>query len=81
MYTKRTYLKLKIDNGLVFFLTCAMLLLDHLVFIKPAKILHRREEGQPQQFLVRATSSSFSRPSHLKILILPTDRYAFYYAY
>jgi len=25
----------------------------------------RGEEGQPQQFLVRATFSSFSRPSHL----------------
>ena len=31
----------------------------------------RGEEGQPQQFLVRATFSSFSRPSHLKILVLP----------
>ena len=28
------------------------------------------EEGQPQQFLVRATFSSFSRPSYLKILVL-----------
>ena len=27
------------------------------------------EEGQPQQFLVRATFSSISRPSHLKILV------------
>ena len=31
----------------------------------------RGEEGQPQQFLVRATFSSFSRPSHLEILVLP----------
>ena len=30
----------------------------------------RGEEGQPQQFLVRATFSSFSRPSHLEILVL-----------
>jgi len=28
------------------------------------------EEGQPQQFLVRATFSSFSCPSHLENLIL-----------
>ena len=28
------------------------------------------EEGQPQKFLVRATFSSFSRPSHLGILVL-----------
>ena len=28
------------------------------------------EEGQPQQFLVRAPFSSFSRPSHTKILVL-----------
>ena len=28
------------------------------------------EEGQPQQFLVRATFSSFSRPSHLVIFVL-----------
>ena len=28
------------------------------------------EEGQPQQFLVRATFSSFSHPSHTKILVL-----------
>ena len=27
------------------------------------------EENQPQQFLVRATFSSFSRPSHLEILV------------
>ena len=31
----------------------------------------RGEEGQPQQFLVRATFSSFSRLSHLEILVLP----------
>ena len=31
--------------------------------------IHRGEEGQPQQFLVRATFSSFSRPRHLKILV------------
>ena len=30
----------------------------------------RGEEGQPQQFLVRATFSSFSRLSHLRILVL-----------
>jgi len=30
----------------------------------------RGEEGQPQQFHVRATFSSFSRPSHLEILVL-----------
>ena len=30
------------------------------------------KEGQPQQFLVRATFSSFSRPSHLEILVLTT---------
>jgi len=29
------------------------------------------EEGQPQHFLIRATFSSFSRPNHLKILVLP----------
>ena len=28
------------------------------------------EEGKPQQFLVRATFSSVSRPSHLEILVL-----------
>ena len=31
---------------------------------------HRGEEGQPQQILVRATLSLFSRPSHLEILVL-----------
>ena len=30
----------------------------------------RGEEGQSQQFLVPATFSSFSRPSHLEILVL-----------
>ena len=30
----------------------------------------RGKEGQPQQFLVIATFSSFSRPSHLEILFL-----------
>ena len=30
----------------------------------------RGEEGQPQQFLARATFSSFYRPSHLEILVL-----------
>jgi len=34
------------------------------------EMLGRGEEGQPQQFLVRATFSSFSRPSHLGILVL-----------
>ena len=33
-------------------------------------IIKGGEEGQPQQFLVRATFSSFSRPSHLEILVL-----------
>ena len=32
--------------------------------------VHRGEEGQPHQSLVRATFSSFSRPSHLEILVL-----------
>ena len=36
------------------------------------KIVVWGEEGQPQQFLVRATFSSFSRPSHLEILVLTT---------
>ena len=35
------------------------------------------EEGLPQQFVVRATFSSFSCPSHLEILVLPTDRDAY----
>jgi len=30
----------------------------------------RGKEGLPQQFLVRATLSSFPRPSHLEILVL-----------
>ena len=30
----------------------------------------RGEEGQPQQYLVRARFSSFTRPSHLEILVL-----------
>jgi len=34
------------------------------------KTAGRGEEGQPQQFLVRAAFSSFSRPSHLEILVL-----------
>ena len=33
-------------------------------------IIVKGEEGQPQQFLVRATFSPFSRPSHLEILVL-----------
>ena len=32
--------------------------------------VRRGEEGQPQKFLVRATFSSFSCPSHLEILVL-----------
>ena len=32
---------------------------------------YRGEEGQTQQFLVRATFSSIYRPSHLEILVLP----------
>ena len=35
---------------------------------------HRGQKGQPQ-YLVRATFTSFSRPSHLEIFILPTDAY------
>ena len=34
----------------------------------------RGEEVEPQQYFFRATFSSFSRPSHLEILVLPTDR-------
>ena len=30
----------------------------------------RGEEGQPQQLLIQAPFSSFSRPSHLEILVL-----------
>ena len=33
------------------------------------------EEGQPQQFLVRVTFSSFSRPSHLEILVSNPPRF------
>ena len=32
--------------------------------------LERREEGQPQQYLFRATFYTFSLPSHLEILVL-----------
>jgi len=39
------------------------------VFIS-TKELQRGEEAQPQQFLVWATFFSFSRPSHLGILVL-----------
>ena len=35
------------------------------------------EEGQSQQFLVRATFYLFSRPSHIKIIVLPTDEDAY----
>ena len=46
--------------------------MDYYVYELFTKILsvEREEEGQPQQFLVWATFSSFSRPSHLKILVL-----------
>ena len=32
--------------------------------------IYRGKEGQPQQFLIQATFSSFSRPSQLEILAL-----------
>ena len=38
--------------------------------LKKKGTVQRGEEGQPQQFLVRDTFSSFSRPSHLGILVL-----------
>jgi len=41
------------------------------VFYSEIPSIYQGEEGQPQQFLVRATFSSFSRPSHLEILVLP----------
>ena len=44
---------------------------DKNVNIYDPKVLRRGEEGQPHQFLVRATFSSFYRPSHLKILVFP----------
>ena len=37
---------------------------------EPEQGLEGGEEGQPQQFLVRAIFSSISRPSHLEILVL-----------
>ena len=37
----------------------------------------RGEEGQPQQFIVRATFSLFSRPSYLGILVLVFKRFQF----
>ena len=46
---------------------------DWLIFILNSDKLTTDEQGrkgQPQQFLVRATFSSFSRPSHLEILVL-----------
>ena len=38
--------------------------------LKTTHSVHRGEEGQPQQFLVRATFSSFSRPSHIEFIVL-----------
>ena len=37
----------------------------------------RGEESQPQQFIVRATFSLFSRPSYLGILVLVFKRFQF----
>ena len=34
------------------------------------RVIDWGEEDQPEQLLVRATFSSFSRPNHLKILVL-----------
>ena len=46
----------------------------HILNMQVAHVIRgfmgRGEEGQPQQFLVRASFSSFSRPSHLGILVL-----------
>jgi len=39
-------------------------------FKRVVQLVHRGEEGQTQQLLVRATFSSFSRPNHLEILVL-----------
>ena len=35
----------------------------------PPSLIGRGEEGQPQEFLIQATFSPFSRPSHLEILV------------
>ena len=40
-------------------------------YIFQALGVKREEEDQPQQYLVRAAFSSFSRPGHLEILVLP----------
>ena len=40
-------------------------------YIFQALGVKREEEDQPQQYLVRAAFSSFSRPCHLEILVLP----------
>ena len=39
--------------------------------LKFVTIFHKGEEGQSQQFFVRATFPSFSGPSHHKLLVLP----------
>ena len=50
-----------------YLLNLEKLKLKTFLIVHPA---HQGKEGQTQQFLVWATFSSFSRPSHLEILVL-----------
>ena len=40
------------------------------IFSRKQQAVERGEEGQPHQSLVRTTFSSFSRPNHIKSLVL-----------
>ena len=83
MYTKSFFLKICIVNCSYFLLSVYFIF--HVLLFKGLKrnfidssckdgmkscTVHRGEEGQPHQSLVRTTFSSFSRPNHLKILVL-----------
>ena len=63
-------------NSLIDLLVIFFYIYHHLISLSKIDLLiildwliTREEEGPPQQFLVRATFSSFSSPSHLGILV------------
>ena len=75
-FLKDEPLETTVGNLSVCFLTCLILNNRKLVFFLPNQFIIYIESinlilvGKPQQFLVRATFSSFSHPSHLGILVL-----------
>ena len=67
MFFAFTLCKIHLRTKCVFNL-CKLIICNvlHCVWFKLYSRVRRGEEGQPQQVLVRATLSLFSRPSHLE---------------